>query len=219
MKKGILGGTFNPVHFGHLRAAEEVAESLQLAEVVFMPAANPPHKDLHCLVSFSHRYAMLELAVAENPFFTLSDLERQLSGKSYSVETLTWLASHSPEEELLYFIVGLDAFLDLPSWRKYRQLFTLAHFVVVARPGYSHEQLESMLTAQISSDFVYDDHEGKFSHPHYLPVYYRQVTLMDISSSKIRQLLASGRSVRYLIPAAVEAYIYQHALYGSSGKS
>jgi nicotinate-nucleotide adenylyltransferase len=106
-----MGGTFNPVHLGHLRAAEEVAESLQLQQVIFMPAAKPPHKSAVGLVSFDHRWRMLELAVRGNPLFVLSDLEHQRPGKSYSVETLTQLSRQYGEDEELYFVLGLDAFL------------------------------------------------------------------------------------------------------------
>ena len=122
---GIMGGTFNPIHFGHLRAAEEVAESLQLQQVIFIPAAKPPHKSEVGLVSFDHRWHMMELATAGNTLFVLSDLEHQRPGISYSVETLTQLAKDRGGSEELYFILGLDAFLELPTWKRYRELLSL----------------------------------------------------------------------------------------------
>lgn len=208
-----MGGTFNPIHLGHLRAAEEVAESLQLTQVIFMPAAKPPHKSDGKIVPFEHRYRMLELALAGNPLFELSDLEHRRPGKSYSVETVTQLSSQLGED--LYFVVGLDAFSELPTWKSYRELFSLCHFVVVARPGYSSNSLDKMLQTQISADYSLDAEVQGFVHPSYQTVYYREVTLLDISSSNIRDLLAKGYSVRYLLPDKVEDYIHQQGLYQS----
>jgi nicotinate-nucleotide adenylyltransferase len=208
-----MGGTFNPVHLGHLRAAEEVAESLQLQQVIFMPAAKPPHKTAVGLVSFDHRWRMLELAVGGNPLFVLSDLEHRRLGKSYSVETLTQLSSQYGGEEELYFVLGLDAFLELPTWKSYRELFKLCHFVVVARPGISPESLDEMLKTQVGDNYLFDPNIQGYVNPNQYVVYYREITLLDISSSTIRNLLASSRSVRYLLPDKVEHYIRQHGLY------
>ena len=210
---GIMGGTFNPIHFGHLRAAEEVAESLQLQQVIFIPAAKPPHKSEVGLVSFEHRWHMMELATAGNPLFVLSDLEHRRPGVSYSVETLTQLAQDRGGSEELYFILGLDAFLELPTWKRYRELLSLCHFVVVARPGFSPESLATMLNTQISDCYSFDFQVQGYHHPSMNTVYYREVTLLDISSSTIRQLLAKGSTVRYLLPKKVEEYIQQHGLY------
>ena len=210
---GIMGGTFNPIHFGHLRAAEEVAESLQLQRVIFIPAAKPPHKSEVGLVSFEHRWHMMVLATAGNQLFVLSDLEHQRPGISYSVETLTQLAKDRGGSEELYFILGLDAFLELPTWKRYRELFSLCHFVVVARPGFSPESLATMLNTQVSDGYSFDFQVQEYHHPSLNTVYYREVTLLDISSSTIRQLLAEGSTVRYLLPKEVEEYIHQHGLY------
>ena len=208
-----MGGTFNPVHLGHLRAAEEVAESLQLQQIIFMPAAKPPHKSAADLVSFDHRWRMLELAVNGNPLFVLSDLEHQRPGKSYSVETLTQLSSQYGGDEELYFVLGLDAFLELPSWKSYRELFKLCHFVAVARPGFAPESLDVMLKTQVDGGYFFDSEVQGYVHPNQYVVYYREITLLDISSSDIRNLLASSRSVRYLLPDKVEHYIRQQGLY------
>ena len=210
---GIMGGTFNPIHFGHLRAAEEVAESLQLQQVIFIPAAKPPHKSEMGLVSFDHRWHMMELATAGNPLFVLSDLEHQRQGISDSVETLTQLAQDRGGSEELYFVLGLDAFLELPTWKSYRELFSLCHFVVVARPGFSPESLAAMLNTQISERYSFDFEVQGYFHPSLNTVYYREVTLLDISSSTIRKLLAEGGTVRYLLPKKVEEYIQQQGLY------
>jgi nicotinate-nucleotide adenylyltransferase len=210
---GIMGGTFNPVHIGHLRAAEEVAESLQLRQVIFMPSAKPPHKSATGLVSFDHRWRMLELALRGNPLFVLSDLEHQRPGMSYSVETLTQLSSEYGEGEGLYFVLGLDAFLELPTWKSYRELFSLCHFVVVARPGFAPESLDVMLKTQVDDRYFFDSEVQGYVHPNRYVVFYREITLLDISSSNIRNLLASRSSVRYLLPDEVEHYIRQQGLY------
>jgi len=210
---GVMGGTFNPIHLGHLRAAEEVALSLQLEQVIFIPSANPPHKGEKGIVSFAHRWRMLELAVGGNPLFILSDLEYQREGKSYSVETLTQLAEQYSGDEELYFVLGSDAFLELPTWKSYRELFSLCHFVVVNRPGFQQELLLTMLKTHVSGDYAYDVTLQGYVHPDYNIVYYREITLLDISSTYIRDLLAIGHSVRYLVPESVEQYIQQNSLY------
>ncbi len=214
-----MGGTFNPVHFGHLRAAEEVAETLRLAKMIFMVASQPPHKSEEGLVAFDHRYRMLELAVAGNPLFAVSDLEHRRAGKSYSVETLTQLYNHYAKGEELYFVIGSDAFKELPTWKNYRELFSLCHFVVVGRPGYSSTSLETFLKNQVSDKYCFNQQVEGFIHPSQHNVYYREVTLLDISSSAVRDLLAKGHSVRYLVPEKVMTYIYRQGLYGRSKQS
>ncbi|MGW8220645.1 MAG: nicotinate-nucleotide adenylyltransferase [Syntrophobacteria bacterium] len=213
MDIGIMGGTFNPIHFGHLRAAEEVAESLRLEQMIFIPAAKPPHKSEVEVVSFDHRWHMMELAIEGNPLFVLSDLEYQRPGISYSVETLTQLSKERGGSEELYFVLGLDAFLELQTWKSYRELFSLCHFIVVARPGFSPESLDAMLTTQVSDRYSLDIQVQGYRHPSLHTVYYREVTLLDISSSAIRKLLAEGGTVRYLLPEKVEEYIQQQRLY------
>jgi nicotinate-nucleotide adenylyltransferase len=208
-----MGGTFNPIHFGHLRAAEEVAESLRLEQMIFIPAAKPPHKSEVEVVSFDHRWHMMELAIEGNPLFVLSDLEYQRPGISYSVETLTQLSKERGGSEELYFVLGLDAFLELQTWKSYRELFSLCHFIVVARPGFSPESLDAMLTTQVSDRYSLDIQVQGYRHPSLHTVYYREVTLLDISSSAIRKLLAEGGTVRYLLPEKVEEYIQQQRLY------
>jgi nicotinate-nucleotide adenylyltransferase len=215
VRAGILGGTFDPVHFGHLRAAEEVADALNLSTVIFMPAAKPPHKKERELTAFAHRWRMLELALAGNPRFVLSDLEYRRPGESYSVETLAQLLSQYGQDALLYFIVGLDAFLTLPTWHRYRDLFSLCQFVVVTRPGHSPADLDKVLHDSVSERYSFDREMQGYLAPEHRPVYVRQVTLMDISSSKIREHVAGGRSVRYLLPVEVENYIHEQRLYGS----
>ena len=135
------------------------------------------------------------------------------------METLAQLTDHYGENEHFYFLVGLDAFLELPTWKDYRELFSLCHFVVVGRPGYSSESLSSMLQTQVSDNYFFDSQVRGFVHPDLYNVYCREVTFLEISSSRIRELLGKGRSVRYLVPEKVWYYIMEHGLYQNSYKS
>jgi nicotinate-nucleotide adenylyltransferase len=212
MKLGILGGTFNPIHLAHLRIAEEVREVCALDRVLFIPAATPPHKSLAGEVSFDHRLAMVEAAIADNPHFETSDLEARRQGKSYSVHTLELLRDQSAEGEL-YFIIGMDSFRDITSWREYERLFELANIVVASRPGVSDEDPLNLLPVAIREKFWYDCASRRLRHRCGTSVIFLEETLLDISSTRIRRLIVEGRSVRYLVPDAVIDHIHRHGLY------
>jgi nicotinate-nucleotide adenylyltransferase len=210
---GLLGGTFNPIHHGHLRAAEETAELMGLEQVAFIPAARPPHKKPHPQVDFHHRLAMTRLACADNPAFSVSDLEGLRDGPSYTVQTLRQLhLEHGPGLEL-YFITGLDAFLDIHSWKNYTELFQLAAFVVITRPGSDPDRLGPYLRNTVSPDYQWQPRDRAFLRPDTRPVFFRTITGLDISSTDIRQRLARSMSVRYLVPEPVREYIVNHDLY------
>jgi nicotinate-nucleotide adenylyltransferase len=212
---GILGGTFDPVHFGHLRTAEEALEALDFDSLLFVPAADPPHKSQKKIAPFKHRWRMLQLAVQGNARFQISDLEQRLSGKSYTVVTLNKLLEAHPGKVELYFLVGMDSFLELDTWWHYRELFQLARMVVARRPGYPEEVVESFLQQKVSSLYAWDRRASVFKHPDFHPTYYLETTCMGISSTQIRQLLSKGRSIRYLVPQEIMSYIKEKQLYGS----
>ena len=212
MKTGILGGTFNPVHLAHLRIAEEVREACALDAVLFMPAAAPPHKAVAGAISFAHRLAMIEAAIADNPGFRASDLEARRSGKSFSVDTLALLHRADPGGER-YFIVGLDSFRDIATWKDYARLFELAHLVVTARPGVELPDPLAALPVAVRSDFCYDGQLKKLRHRSGNAVIFLEETRLDISSTLIRRKVALGESIRYLVPPAVADYIVAHGLY------
>jgi len=212
MRIGILGGTFNPIHLAHLRIAEEVRETCSLDRVLFIPAASPPHKSVAEEVPFAQRLAMVESAIADNPAFAASDLESHRTGKSYSVHTLEILRRRNPDQEL-FFIIGMDSFRDIGSWREYRRLFPLAHIVVAARPGISAENPQALLPVAIRGDFCYDEQSKTLLHCSGNKVIFLEESLLDISSTRIRRLAAGGRSIRYLVTPAVEKYISTHGLY------
>lgn len=212
MKTGILGGTFNPIHLAHLRIAEEVREACALDEVLFIPAASPPHKDVAGDILFAHRLAMVAAAIADNPAFRVSDLEARRGGKSFSVDTLEQLRQDDPAGER-YFIVGLDSFRDIATWKEFARLFELAHLVVTARPGVELADPLTALPVAVQGEFCYDDQLKNLRHRSGNTVIFLEETRLDISSTLIRRKAAAGESIRYLVSPAVAAYITDHGLY------
>jgi nicotinate-nucleotide adenylyltransferase len=211
-KLGILGGTFDPVHFGHLRMALEVGEELGLDCVCLVPAALPPHKGQRVVTPFSERLAMIRLAIKDAPLLDALDLEGRRTGPSYTVLTLKELhESHSNNLEL-YFIVGTDAFLDIKTWKDYRRLFDYAHFVLVERPGVSSQELEKFL--ELLDLGLVQTAPGQFRIKSPGNKLIRlSTTFLNISSTRVRDSIAHGRSVRFLVPDSVESYLMKRGLY------
>lgn len=212
MKTGILGGTFNPIHLAHLRIAEEVYQTLELDRVLFIPAAEPPHKDVAGEISFSHRLAMVEAAIKDHPDFHASDLELQRSGKSFSVDTLEILRQEDPQGEL-YFIIGLDSYRDIALWKDFPRIFSLCHLVVTTRPGVVIKDSLGPLPVAMHNDFCYDEEAKKVRHKSGNYLIFLEETRLDISSTQIRDLKRKGQPIAHLVPAAVAAYIEEKGLY------
>jgi nicotinate-nucleotide adenylyltransferase len=210
---GLFGGTFNPIHYGHLRAAEEVAEALNLTRAWFIPAAQPPHKAPGEVTPFALRYEMTRLAVGDHPVLGVSDIEGRRPGKSYSIETLRLIRQEYPPPWELYFILGLDAILEIQTWKDYAQLFTLANFVVLDRPGYEREHLAEVLGREVHPGFQPLKGGAGFRHPSGQQVLFQEITQMDISATLIRSLVRQGRSIRYLLPETVRSFIIEKNLY------
>lgn len=223
MRIGIMGGTFDPIHLGHLRAAEEIYWAFGLDRIIFVPAARPPHKEEVVAASAMHRYEMVSLATVFTPYFTVSPIELQREGKSYSVETVREFQRLSGPDTNLYFVVGVDAFLEMSEWREAKELLTLARVIVTARPGWRLDEVEHLLAPE---------QRRLLGHPtfSYLKVSEvdpvrveeaptpRQVLLvevvsLDIASREIRQLVEEGRSIRHLVPDTVAAYMAKNRLY------
>jgi len=217
MKLGILGGTFNPIHLAHLQIAREVLKSCHLDRVLFIPAADPPHKPVANEIPFVHRLAMVNAAIAEEPHFFSTDLEARRTGKSFSVKTLEILKQEDPEGER-YFIIGLDSYQDIASWKNYERLFELAHIVVITRPGVNIVDPLQALPVAMHKNFCYDISLKKMRHKSGNCVIFLEETQLDISSTKIRSEVAAGQSIRHLVPPAVAEYISQHALYTKPGQ-
>lgn len=212
MKTGILGGTFNPIHLAHLRIAEEVQQACELDRLLFIPAAEPPHKNVAGQVAFMHRLAMVELAIKSNPKFHASDLETRRSGKSFSVDTLEILRQEDPRGER-YFIIGLDSYRDIASWKDFTRLFSLSHMVVTTRPGVVMSDPLEPLPVAIREDFCYAEDAGEIRHKSGNLLIFLEETCLDISSTQIRSMLANKQSVRHLVPPGVADYIEEHSLY------
>jgi len=210
---GLFGGTFNPIHYGHLRSAEEVSEALSLRRVWFIPAAFPPHKAGAGVTPFEVRLAMTRLAVGRHARLAVSDVEGQRPGKSYSIETLRHFREEFGPQAELYFILGMDAMLEIPLWKDYRELFTLSHFVVLDRPGYDRDHLEAVLRREVHPGFSPLSSGEGFQHPRGNLVLFQATTLMDISATRIRDLVRQGSSIRYLLPEVVRRFILKYMLY------
>jgi len=208
---GVFGGTFDPIHFGHLRLAEEMAEALGLARVRFIPAGQPPHRGAPRTAA-PHRLEMVRRAIAGNPRFELDAREVESPRPSYTVDTLTALRAELGNEQPLWLLLGADAFLALPTWHEWRQLFELAHIAVAARPGARLLQSDAMpesLKNEVSQRQFAD---GRVSGPAG-SVLLRRMTQLAISATAIRDTLARHGSARYLLPDAVLDYIDEHQLY------
>ena len=219
MHIGIFGGTFNPVHYGHLRIAEELREACHIEMVVFVPSYLPPHKDDLNLVSSEDRLEMVSLAIEDNPFFDVSDVEVRRKGMSYSIETLKELISLYGKGTILSFIVGIDAFLEITTWKDYNKLFDLSNFVITGRPGYNKEQLREDLPPEISESIFCDDEDGYHTLTESskdsagFSIVYLETTQLDISSSMLRKRIQEEKTIKYLVPPEVEDYIKVHRLY------
>jgi nicotinate-nucleotide adenylyltransferase len=219
MRIGLFGGTFNPIHYGHLRPAQEVADAFKLDSVHFIPSAIPPHKMGQEIVSAHARVEMLKIALSAHPVFTLSDIEIQREGPSYTIDTVHQLKKVVPPSAALYLIMGLDAFLEIDSWCDYKAIFDAFPMIVLSRPDArqsgavaASEQMAAVLR-KISKNYTYAPADRQFSHHDKPTVYLQQVTALDISSTQIRHLIGMGRSPRYLLPEAVEHYIIKKGLY------
>ena len=213
LRLGLFGGTFNPMHYGHLRSAEEVCQALALTRLWFIPAGEPPHKTDQRITPFEMRLEMSRLAVGDHPVMSVSDLEGRRPGRSYSIETLRQISQEVGPTWELYFILGMDAVLEIATWKDYKDLFTLSHFVVLDRPGYNRQKLEEVLLGEVHPRVRPLTGEPGFQHPSGHKVFLQATTLMDISGTGIRKMVRQGRSIRYLLPEAVRKYIITHKLY------
>lgn len=208
---GILGGTFNPPHLGHLRLAEEVAEAYALTKVIFIPSRIPPHKKAEPVVSAEHRLRMTRLSCDDHPLFAVSDIEVERSGPSYTVDTLDSLRREGHEET--YFIIGTDALAELHLWKDYEKLFELSHFIVVERPLVPFAAAWDAVPSHVKNNFTASgDRWIHASSRHLIPAPIRG---LNISATRIRGLLREGRSIRYLVTDSVRSYISEHDLYGN----
>ena len=220
MRIGLFGGTFNPIHFGHLRVAVEVKEGFELNELFLIPAALPPHKMPGEVVDAADRLKMLKRAIEDTPGLKLSDVELKRSGPSYTIDTINFFKDGLSEDSQIYLIMGMDAFLEIDTWKAYDELLTQISFIVINRPNVSSDQsvygweiMEDYLKSKISSEYIFSNSQSCYMRPEKQPIYVCEVTILDISSTKIRELIKRGRSIEYLVPQKVADFIDSKGLY------
>lgn len=211
---GILGGTFNPIHLGHLRLAEELAEALAIDTVLVVPAGHPPHRHPPG-ISAQIRLAMVDLAIAGNPRLRSEDYEARKSTPCYMVETLEHLRASLGEQVPLVLFLGADAFQGLTTWHQWRRLFDLAHLAVAHRPGFHPAGWDDILARDLKQEWHArrTQTSADLSAAPAGRVWLQAITQLDISASHIRALVAGGKSIRYLVPDPVLDYIDRHQLY------
>ncbi len=198
---GILGGTFNPIHMGHLIIAEEACQHHHLSKVLFIPTYIPPHKYVNDLAEAHHRYQMIKAAVNRKNKFEVSDLEIMREGKSYTIDTVQEILDHYGKDSEVFLIMGADSLNELELWKNIKRLSQLCHFVIVNRPGFKAE-VSSRLVEIIGNDNILDMERLRI-----------EIDPVGISSTEIRKRMKDGIEIQGLVPERVEAYIKEHGLY------
>ena len=196
---GIMGGTFDPIHYGHLVAAEVARAEFGLGKVIFIPAGRPPHKQLQSITDSEHRYLMTVLATSSNPSFEVSRIEVDKTELTYTIDTVKDMLRIYGEDAKIFFITGADAVLELLTWHKIQELLTLCTFIAATRPGFDKRDLEQKI--------------GEITSKYGGEIICIEVPLLAISSTDIRERARSGKSFKYLLPEAVEEYIEKNRLY------
>lgn len=218
MKTGILGGTFNPVHLGHILLALEAREKLKLDEVLFIPTGDPPHKTGQALASAKDRHEMVRLAISGYPFFKVSSMEIDRKNKSYTIDTVRELKTQRPGDSF-YFIIGLDAFMEIGSWKEPETLLNLVHFIVVSRPGSRFRDLVNIPgfePASVDSLKAMDEErisQYEFSPRHGLSIVLLWIEPVSVSSSEIRENIRKGTMNNKFLPDQVKSYIIEKKVF------
>lgn len=218
LRLGLLGGTFNPIHNGHLTIARQTREALDLDRILFIPTNDPPHKPTVGLAPAKDRYEMVRLAITSDSTFGISDIELRRAGKSYSIDTVRQLQQEYGPQTKLFFLIGLDAFLEFTTWREPKQLLKLCSFVVIFRPGLSFQSLEMMpLIPRFPKQALADLDASRLTQCEVATGENRLICLRlpacNISASDIRQRLKQGQFAADQLPPLVESYILKHHLY------
>jgi len=220
MRIGLFGGTFNPVHLGHLRAAVDVREGFDLDEIFLIPAALPPHKVSGELADSADRLRMLNLALGADSDLKVSDVELNRSGPSYTIDTVHHFKQTLPADTRLHLIMGLDAFLEIDTWKSFRDLLTQIPLIVINRPdagvrmsGVAREVMDDYIGAKLATDYSYSATRSAYLARGQKPIYVFEVTALDISSTAIRRQISKGRSINYLVPQKVAEYIRTKGMY------
>jgi nicotinate-nucleotide adenylyltransferase len=210
----LLGGTFNPIHLGHIHAARVVRARFRLDRVLLIPSSIPPHKEDLDVASVEHRFNMVKLAVLDDPDLEASPIEIESPGPSYSIHTLERLAVEHAESHI-FFILGIDAFLEIDTWREYRRVLDRCAFIVLSRPGYNLEAAHGVLGGDLEERFVsFKDGEDP-QDPGFpeRPIFLTDIDALDIASSRIRELVRTNTSITGMVAESVHTYIKEHGLY------
>ncbi len=211
---GLFGGTFNPIHSGHLKAAKDVQERLDLDEILFIPSYISPHKDSEAVISPVHRLKMIELTVRSYPRFIPSAIEIEAKGKSYSILTLKKIKKLYPEA-LIFFILGIDAFLEIDTWKDYHQVLEQCYFVVISRPGAHLDDAKHVLNGRYQEK-MYKLEESEPVKDELLSsyrIFLLPIDALNITSTEIREKTKKGEAIKSLVADEVEAYIRENRLY------
>ena len=213
-KIGVFGGTFNPIHNGHIKAALQVQKTFLLDKVLVIPSYIPPHKGIPNVAPPKHRLQMIKLAVASYPRFIPSSVEIEAKGKSYSILTLKKLRHQFPGT-LMFFILGIDAFLEIDTWREYEKVLEQCHFIVISRPGYSLHDAKKLLGGKYKGRMIQVSGAAELSEMMGLPskIYLMSIDALDIASKDIRRMVRKGESITGLVAEDVKEYIHRHNLY------
>jgi len=217
---GLFGGTFNPIHMGHVQVIREVKKKFGLDKIFLIPSAFPPHKETEGIIDGLDRIEMIRLSFSDDPDFVVSDVELKRSGFSYTIDTVRHFKSIFPENTKLYFIVGLDAFLEVDTWKSYKDLFLLIPFIVMSRAATGQrdtvlqwKHLGSYIKSKISDEYRHSASRSCYIHDVKQPVFLFEVTPVEISSTEIRERIRKGRTIKSLVPEPVGDLIKAKGLY------
>ncbi|MCP3931641.1 MAG: nicotinate (nicotinamide) nucleotide adenylyltransferase [Bacteroidetes bacterium] len=209
MRIGLFGGTFDPVHLGHVQLADRASEKCGLEKVIFIPAASPPHKLEKNITDFHHRVMMVELALEDRQSFKVSSLEGELPAPNFTIDTLQFLKKHLPDSDELFFLTGVDAFLEIETWKEYCNLLSSIHFIVLQRAGFNPNSL-----ACFAQHLGYIKESGFLKNPQSdKNIYYLDDRVINISSSDVRKKISQRTSLKEFLHHKVERYIIEHSLY------
>ncbi|MBD3413256.1 MAG: nicotinate-nucleotide adenylyltransferase [Candidatus Aminicenantes bacterium] len=211
-KIGLLGGTFNPVHYGHLKAAQQVIERFHLHKILFVPSYDPPHKTKKHIISPAHRYHMVKLAVSDYPSFEPSRIEIDAKEKSYSIVTLQKIKKSNPESRI-FFILGVDAFLEIETWKDYKDLLESCSFIVISRPGYDLKDAKEIIGGKFQTKMLEVSSDVGEQSLEQAEFFLLHMKSLDLASSDIRERSHKGKSIHGMVPKEVENYIKENRLY------
>ncbi len=217
---GLFGGTFNPIHTGHRKVAEEVKAEFNLEKIYFIPSAIPPHKGMDDLADAKDRFQMIMDAMPPGKGFMVSDVEIHRQGPSYAIDTVRYFKNNLPVSTPCFLIVGMDAFLEIDTWKSFQKLLDLIPLIVMTRPAQNTKQsatpsveLEKYIHVHVDSGYEFIPQESCFVHPAKQSVHLSHVTPVDISSTIIRNFIRQGVSIKSMVPETVEKYIHKKGLY------